>query len=51
MNIAVKPNHNIPDPWSLPLDTLDPSRAELFEHNVHLPYFRRLRQKLWSGQA
>ncbi|MSR15738.1 MAG: cytochrome P450 [Gammaproteobacteria bacterium] len=34
-----------PDPWGLPLDNLDPSRAELFEHNVHGEYFRRLRQE------
>ena len=33
----------IPDPWSLPLEQIDPSRAELFATNIHLDYFRRLR--------
>ncbi|MEP1143109.1 MAG: cytochrome P450 [Henriciella sp.] len=35
----------IPDPHSLPLEELDVSLAELFEANVHGPYFRRLRQE------
>ena len=35
----------IPDPWSLPLDEIDVSRSELFQHNVHEEYFRRLRQE------
>ncbi len=35
----------IPDPWSLPLETLDVSIAELFAHNQHGEYFRRLRQE------
>lgn len=37
--------HGIPDPWSLPLDKLDVSKAELYEHNVHGEYFRRLRKE------
>ena len=35
--------NDIPDPWSLPLETLDVSKSELFQHNVHGEYFRRLR--------
>lgn len=35
----------LPDPWSVPLDTLDVSRSELFQANVHGAYFRRLRQE------
>lgn len=33
----------IPDPWSLPLETIDVSQAELFLHNKHHDYFKRLR--------
>ena len=36
---------DIPDPWSLPLETLDVSKAELFQHNKHGAYFRRLREE------
>ncbi len=35
----------IPDPWSLPLETLDVSKAALFQQNRHGEYFRRLRQE------
>lgn len=35
----------IPDPWTLPLETFDVSKAELFEQDVHLEYFRRLRKE------
>ena len=35
----------IPDPWSLPLETLDVSKAEIFQSNQHGEYFRRLRQE------
>jgi cytochrome P450 len=35
----------IPDPWDLPLETLDVSKAELFQQNKHWEYFRRLRQE------
>ncbi|MFN3910737.1 cytochrome P450 [Hyphomonas sp.] len=35
----------IPDPWTLPLDTLDVSKAELFEQDLHWEYFRRLRKE------
>jgi cytochrome P450 len=37
--------HAIPDPWSLPIDQLDPSKPELFKYNLHGEYFRRLRQE------
>jgi cytochrome P450 len=33
------------DPWSLPLESLDPACAILFKENVHEEYFRRLRQE------
>lgn len=31
------------DPWSLPLETLDPAHPSLFEHNRFQGYFERLR--------
>ena len=34
-----------PDPWSVPLDQIDPSRAELFSSGAQHAYFRRLRQE------
>ena len=37
--------HAVPDPWSLPLETLDVSKAEIFRQNKHGEYFRRLRQE------
>ena len=36
--------HSVPDPWSLPLDTFDVSKAAIFQQNAHGEYFRRLRQ-------
>ncbi len=33
------------DPWSLPLETIDPSQAELFLSGAHHDYFRRLRHE------
>jgi len=36
---------DIPDPWSIPLETLDVSKAEIFQNNLHGEYFRRLRQE------
>ena len=38
-------NDAIPNPWSLPLETLDVSKAEIFQNNLHGEYFRRLRQE------
>lgn len=35
----------IADPWSLPLETLDPSDGQLFENDLHHEYFRRLRKE------
>jgi hypothetical protein len=32
----------IPDPWTLPLETLDVSKGELFQSNRHGEYFLRL---------
>jgi cytochrome P450 len=37
--------HSVPDPWSLPLDTFDVSKAAIFQENAHGEYFRRLRQE------
>ena len=36
---------DIADPWSLPLEEIDVSNAELFEQQKHWDYFRRLRQE------
>ena len=36
---------DVPDPYSLPLETLDVSKAEIFEANAHGAYFRRLRDE------
>jgi cytochrome P450 len=33
------------DVWSMPLDQIDPSRAEHFANGAHHEYFRRLRQE------
>jgi cytochrome P450 len=37
--------NSIPDPWDLPLETFDVSKAEIFESNLHGEYFRRLRKE------
>ncbi|MCZ6617002.1 MAG: cytochrome P450 [Gammaproteobacteria bacterium] len=34
-----------PDPYSIPLDEIDVSRRELFEHNTFEKYFERLRKE------
>ncbi len=42
--LAAQPAESaIADPWSLPLETLDPSDSNLFLHNAQHEYFRRLR--------
>ncbi|MEP4484175.1 MAG: cytochrome P450 [Halioglobus sp.] len=38
-------NAIIPDPYTIPLDQLDPSDATLFESGNHLAYFERLRKE------
>lgn len=35
----------IPDPWTLPLETFDVSKAAIFQQNAHGEYFRRLRKE------
>jgi cytochrome P450 len=35
----------VPDPWSLPLDTFDVSKAAIFQQNAQGEYFRRLRRE------
>lgn len=37
--------HSVPDPWTLPLDTFDVSKAAIFQQNAHGEYFRRLRKE------
>ncbi len=41
----VTSDERLPDPWTLPLETLDPSDGRLFQTGQHLEYFRRLRQE------
>ena len=41
----LKKENSIPDPWDLPLETFDVSKAEIFESNLHGEYFRRLRKE------
>ncbi len=43
--VASQAETSILDPWSLPLEGLDPSRAELFATGACHAYFRRLRQE------
>lgn len=38
-------NAPIPDPYSLPLETLDPSKGSLFQQQKHWAYFERLRKE------
>jgi cytochrome P450 len=45
MDGSTAPTMVAADPWSLPLDQIDPSRAELFETGAHYEYFRRLRKE------
>ena len=33
------------NPWDLPLDGLDVSDADIFEHQLHHEYFKRLRRR------
>jgi cytochrome P450 len=39
------PSPVVVDPWSIPLDELDPSQASLFPIGAHYEYFRRLRRE------
>jgi cytochrome P450 len=34
-----------PDPYSMPLDEIDMSVPELYQHNLHWAYFKRLREE------
>ena len=44
MSEATAPDiSDIPDPYSLPLDTLNPLQARLFQNDAHWKYFERLR--------
>ena len=36
-------SNDIPDPWSLPLEAVNPLQARLFQNDAHWPYFERLR--------
>ncbi len=35
----------ITDPWNVPLEQVDPARAELFRRDIVLPFFERLRRE------
>lgn len=37
--------HLIPDPWTLPLEQLNPVDPKLFQHDAQWAYFERLRQE------
>ena len=43
--LFLKKENSIPDPWDLPLETFDVSKAEIFGSNLHGEYFRRLRKE------
>jgi cytochrome P450 len=43
--LASAPTSEIPDPWSLPLETLDVSGGELWQGGVLHDYLKRLRQE------
>jgi cytochrome P450 len=46
MDGSLAPGSTAPaDPWSIPLDQIDPSRAELFRTGAQHDYFRRLRHE------
>ncbi len=46
MDGSLGPNTPVPpDPWSIPLEGIDPSRAELYTSGLQYAYFRRLRQE------
>ncbi len=36
---------DIPDPYALPLEALNPAQPLLFQHDAHWDYFKRLRQE------
>lgn len=38
-------DQNLSDPWGLPLATLDPSEARIFQNEWHHEYFKRLRKE------
>ncbi|MAN47429.1 MAG: cytochrome P450 [Alphaproteobacteria bacterium] len=40
-----KAESGVADPWSLPLEDFDVSRAEIYQNNMQGEYFRRLRQE------
>lgn len=45
---AVEPGSSPPvieDPYAIPLDEIDVSRPELYQRNIHLPFFERLRKE------
>lgn len=39
------PEVEIPDPYSLPLESLNPAQPILFQHDAHWDYFKRLREE------
>jgi cytochrome P450 len=45
MSEAMKDQANIPDPYSVPLERINPAQPELFQHDLHWDYFKRLREE------
>jgi cytochrome P450 len=45
MSVARRAMSAEQEAWSLPLDKIDVSRADLYEHDDHWPYFDRLRKE------
>ena len=52
MSEAIQSRRDIPirteyvaDPYTLPLEDLDPAQGVLFQHDAHWPYFERLRKE------
>ncbi len=43
--IQVPTASDLPDPWTVPLDKMNVANAELFKHDKHGEYFRRLRKE------
>ncbi|MGK0259739.1 MAG: cytochrome P450 [Candidatus Azotimanducaceae bacterium] len=42
-SVLKEPESIVPDPYSLPLEELDPSKADIFQQDKHWAYFERLR--------
>ena len=45
MDSLIDVTQAIPDPWSIPLEDIDPAQGILFKHDKHWGYFERLRKE------